>query len=743
MSFATSLDTLVVAGLLASGAVFIFRKSLFGDAKSNGARAGAGNGVAGTQRKKRSRNFVEVMEQTDKNVIVFFGSQTGTAEDYANRIAKEAQKRYGLRCMVADIEDYDMERLDRLPTDHLAIFVMATYGEGEPTDNATEFWNFLIADSEDSVPSFSRQDEGDEVAEDEEGRSTEGRPLHNLRYAVFGLGNRTYEHFNAVCRRLDTRLTELGARRVCARGEGDDDSNLEEDYISWKDEAWPAIAEAMGVTEQSASAHEPAYVVTELTEDDYDVNHVYKGELVERRSGDSTPTAYDIKNPYMARLKVTRELFSEGAGRHCVHAEVDLRGSDIRYQCGDHLAVWPVNAELEVERIARICGVADRLDTVTRVASTNDTAAKKYPFPVPTTYRTLLRHYIDVNSCPSREFVAVLAQYVEPEAAKAYLQRLGSDKDAYHKEVLEAHMNLATLIEQTAAQASVPVGTDGVTIPVAVAIECLGRLQPRYYSISSSPKVHPDHAHATAVVVDHEVAHGRRFRGVATNYLHAAHKKLTVGGIVQTTTDVAEVADGIDGVALADAMHHLHLDEDDVEGMSVRVPIFVRPYANFKLPKDASRPIIMVGPGTGVAPFRGFVQERVHQLRSGVAVGPTILFFGCRHRDQDFMYREEWDAQFAELAENKSELVLAFSREQDQKVYVQDRMRERQADLWRWLHEERGYFYVCGDAKNMARAVNNQLVEVARSVGGLEEEQAVQWVKTLRTTGRYQEDVWS
>jgi NADPH-ferrihemoprotein reductase len=186
-------------------------------------------------------------------VIVFFGSQTGTAEDYANRIAKEAQKRYGLRCMVADIEDYDMERLDRLPSNHLAIFVMATYGEGEPTDNVTEFWNFLVIDSEGDIPIFSRQDEGDVEDVDEEGNSTENRPLHNLRYVVFGLGNRTYEHFNAVARRLDERLTNLGARRIGERGEGDDDGNLEEDFISWKDGTWQAIAEAMNVSEQSES----------------------------------------------------------------------------------------------------------------------------------------------------------------------------------------------------------------------------------------------------------------------------------------------------------------------------------------------------------------------------------------------------------------------------------------------------------------------------------------------------------
>jgi NADPH-ferrihemoprotein reductase len=665
-------------------------------------------------------------------VIVFFGSQTGTAEEYANRIAKEAQKRFGLRCMVADIEDYDMDRLDRVPTNHLVVFVMATYGEGEPTDNATEFWNFLIADSEGTIPTFSKQEAGEEDEVDAEGNSTEGRPLHNLHYVMFGLGNRTYEHFNEVSRRIDARLQELGAHRVGARGEGDDDGNLEEDFIAWKEDTWVEVAKVMGVTENTNIVHEPAYTVTELSEDAYDADSVYTGELIERRPDRLVMSTYDIKNPYIANLRITRELFSADAGRNCVHAEVDLRGSNIRYQAGDHLAIWPINSEYEVERAARVCGVADRLNTVVRVASNDPSANKKYPFPVPTTYHTILRHYIDINSCPSREFVAILAQYIEDEGAKAYIQRLGSDKDAYHKEVLEAYMNLATLIEQAAAHASSELGPEGITIPLAVAIEGLGRLQPRYYSISSSPKIHPDHAHATVVVVDHEVAHGRRFRGVATNYLYAAHCHLTA----HKNGQVLEASD-------AHPKYVLKTETAEDGSVVVRVPIFVRPCANFKLPRDPTRPVIMVGPGTGVAPFRGFVQERVHQVRSGIKVGPTVLFFGCRRRDHDFMYREEWDAQFAELAEHKGEMILAFSREQAQKVYVQDRMRERQADIWRWLNDEGGYFYVCGDAKNMARAVNNQLVEIAHKIGGMSEEDAVQWVKKLRASGRYQEDVWS
>lgn len=195
---------------------------------------------------------------------MFYGSQTGTAEDYASRIAKECSQRFGVSCMTADIELYDMTYLDTVPKDKLVIFVLATYGEGDPTDNAVEFWDLVTEDD----PSFSE--------------SADDKPLSNLKYIMFGLGNKTYEHYNEVGRRVDKHLALCGAKRIGERGEGDDDGSMEEDYLTWKEDMWSAFCEAMGVDEHSANSGPriPIYQVEELTQ--YEKDDVYFGELSEK-----------------------------------------------------------------------------------------------------------------------------------------------------------------------------------------------------------------------------------------------------------------------------------------------------------------------------------------------------------------------------------------------------------------------------------------------------------------------------
>lgn len=197
-------------------------------------------------------------------MIFFYGSQTGTAEDFASRLAKECTQKYGVSSMTADIEQFDLSYLDSVPEDCLVFFVMATYGEGEPTDNAVDFWELLS----DEAPTFS-QDEGDE------------QPLKNLRYVAFGLGNKTYEHYNEVIRKVDQRLLQLGAKRIGQRGEGDDDGTLEEDFLAWQEEMWPAFCEALGVDESNASSgpRQETFKVDELSV--YDQAKVYLGEIGE------------------------------------------------------------------------------------------------------------------------------------------------------------------------------------------------------------------------------------------------------------------------------------------------------------------------------------------------------------------------------------------------------------------------------------------------------------------------------
>ncbi len=178
-----------------------------------------------------------------KRLVIFYGSQTGTAEEYAIRLAKEAKSKFGLASLVCDPEEYDFENLDQLPEDCAVFFVMATYGEGEPTDNAVT----LMQNLEDESFEFSNGE----------------HKLEGLKYVVFSLGNKTYEHYNKIGRDVDNVLTKMGAIRIGERGEGDDDKSMEEDYLEWKDGMWDAFSAAMGV-EEGQGGDTPDFAVTEL-----------------------------------------------------------------------------------------------------------------------------------------------------------------------------------------------------------------------------------------------------------------------------------------------------------------------------------------------------------------------------------------------------------------------------------------------------------------------------------------------
>lgn len=167
--------------------------------------------------------------------------------------------------MAADIELYDLSYMDTLPEDHVVFFIMATYGEGEPTDNAVDFWELLTNDS----PEFATSD-------------TTETPLENVRYIVFGLGNKTYEHYNSVGRTVDKHMQQFGAHRIGERGEGDDDGSLEEDFLAWQETMWPAFCQALGVDENSAQSgpRQATFGVEELVT--FDESLVYHGEIAER-----------------------------------------------------------------------------------------------------------------------------------------------------------------------------------------------------------------------------------------------------------------------------------------------------------------------------------------------------------------------------------------------------------------------------------------------------------------------------
>ncbi|KAI9789821.1 MAG: NADPH-cytochrome P450 reductase [Peltula sp. TS41687] len=690
-----TLDMLVLAIVVLGSIAYLTKGRYWAVAKDPyaGSYANA-NGV----KPAKTRNIIQKMDETGKNCVIFYGSQTGTAEDYASRLAKEGSSRFGLKTMVADLEDYDYENLDTFPEDKVAFFVLATYGEGEPTDNAVDFYTFLQGDD----ISFS-QDAG-----------PDDKPLSQLKFVAFGLGNNTYEHYNAMVRRVDEKFQKLGATRIGEAGEGDDGAGtMEEDFLSWKEPMWADLAKTMGLEEREA-VYEPVFEVTEREDLSPEADEVYLGEPNKNHLEGTSKGPYNAHNPFIAPISDSRELFTV-KDRNCLHMEIDISGSNLTYETGDHIAVWPTNAGKNVDRFLATFGLLSKCHTVIDVKALEATA--KIPFPTPTTYDAVVRYHMEICGPVSRQFLSTLALYAPDEESKAEITRLGNDKDYFQEKVASRYLNISQTLDL--AGKSQP----WTTVPFSLLIEGIHKIQPRYYSISSSSLVQKDKVAITAVVESLRVPGAAdALKGVTTNYLLALKQKQhgdpdpDPHGLTYAITGPRNKYDGI------------------------HVPVHVR-HSNFKLPSDPARPIIMVGPGTGVAPFRGFIQERAAQIKEGTTVGKTILFYGCRRRSEDFLYQHEFE-EFAKTLGPSFSLVTAFSREGPQKVYVQHRLREQAVEINDLLQNHKAYFYVCGDAANMAREVNTTLAQIIAEQRGLDEAKAEEIVKGMRNAGQYQLYGW-
>ncbi|KAG7088605.1 hypothetical protein E1B28_012579 [Marasmius oreades] len=731
MASTSSSDVLILTVGVVLAALYLFRDQLFAASKPKSAVPvpnKVANGDGGNP-----RDFIAKMKAGKKRIVIFYGSQTGTAEEYAIRLAKEAKSKFGLASLVCDPEEYDFENLDELPENSCVFFVMATYGEGEPTDNAVQLMQNIT----------------DESFEFTNG----GHKLDGIKYVVFGLGNRTYEHYNLIGKQVDEHLTKMGAVRLGERGEGDDDKSMEEDYLEWKDGMWDAFAKAMNV-EEGQGGDTADFVVSEL--DSHPPEKVYLGEL-SARALTRTKGIHDAKNPYPAPIVVARELFQDTTERNCAHVELNIEGSGINYQHGDHVGVWPTNAELEVDRLLCATGLYDKKDTVIGIESL-DPALAKVPFPVPTTYATVLRHYIDISCVASRQFLGTLSKFAPSPEAEAYLKTLNTDKEEFHKVVADGCLKIGEVLQMVAGnsliEAPTPANTTAWKVPFDIIVSSIPRLQPRYYSISSSPKLNPTSIHVTCVVLKyHSVPSDRAgtkwVYGVGSNFLlnlkHAANNEtaplISDAGVANAALPNYAI-EGPRGAYKQDTIY--------------KVPIHVR-RSTFRLPTNPKSPVIMIGPGTGVAPFRGFVQERVALARRSVEKngpdaladwGRITLFYGCRRSTEDFLYEDEWP-KYKEELRGKFSMHYAFSRgaarkPDGSKIYVQDLIWDDRENVADAILNGKGYVYICGDAKNMAKSVEEMLGRIlGEAKGGSAEVEGAAEMKLLKERSRLMLDVWS
>ena len=538
-------------------------------------------------------------------ITLISASQTGNARRIAEQLRDDllAAK---LNVNLVNAGDYKFKQIAQ---ERLLVIVASTQGEGEPAEEAVALHKFLFSKKAPKLPETA--------------------------FAVFGLGDTSYEHFCQAGKDFDNKLAELGAQRLLERV--DADVEYQESAQQWRQQIVAALQARVPAQSVAAAAVTPSGAVDEII---------------------SSP--YSKAAPLTAQLSVQQKVTGRNSEKDVRHIEIDLGDSGLRYQPGDALGVWFDNDPALVEELLALLWLKG--DEQVSIDGQNISLSQALRSHLELTQNTTL--IVDKYAALSRDekLIALLA-----------------DKPALQ------HYAKNTPIVDMVRQAPSDLNADQL-------VALLRPLTPRLYSIASSQAETENEVHITVGVVRYDID-GRPRTGGASGYL-------------------------------AD---RLEVDGD--------IRIFIEHNDNFRLPVNPETPVIMIGPGTGIAPFRAFMQQR----EADGATGKNWLLFGNPHFTEDFLYQVEWQRYVKDGLLTR--IDLAWSRDQAHKIYVQDKLREQGAELWNWI-QQGAHIYVCGDANRMAKDVEQVLLDVVALHGAMDAEQADEYLSELRLARRYQRDVY-
>ncbi|XP_006902233.1 PREDICTED: methionine synthase reductase [Elephantulus edwardii] len=695
-----------------------------------------------------------------RRFLLLYATQQGQAKAIAEEIREQAAARgfsADMHCM-SELDKYDL-KTETAPL----VVVVSTTGTGEPPDTARTLVQKL-------------QD-----------RALPADWLCHLHYGLLGLGNTEYMYFCNGGKILDRRLQELGARRFYDTGHADDCVGLELVVEPWIDGLWaaltkhfttsrgkkdsseaPAAAPGAPKSEPQQLASLPVHSQIALlrldTGPQVDAG-ASEGDTADGRRSDplieemepsltrsapplseaslSVPalppeslqvTLQEALGQEESQVPVTSagpvfhvpiskavQLTANDAVKTALLLELDISKTAFSYQPGDAFHVLCPNSDAEVRGLLQRLHLEDKSQHCILLEVVGDTrrrgAALPQHLPQNCPLHAILTWCLEIRATPKKAFLRALAEWTSDAAERRRLLELSSKQGAadYGRFVRDARLGLLDLL----------LAFPTCRPPLRLLLEHLPRLQPRPYSCASSSLSHPGKLHFVFNIVEFlsPIPAVARRRGVCTGWL------ATLAATLLQPDALGPAADGGHGPA-------------------PQISISPRPINPFRFPEDPLIPVVMVGPGTGVAPFIGFLhhREKLQEQRPGVNFGATWLFFGCRHRDRDYLFREELQHFLQQGV--LTHLKVSFSREpvgEDTAAprYVQDNLRLHAGQVAQVLLHGNGSLYVCGDAKNMAKDVSEALVDMVSAEAGLQRLEALRTLAAWKEEGRYLQDVWS